>query len=147
METNQEKLEALKAWLIENGYKYRENVEFVGQQADLMVDYPRIAVHVGESDEFFRKVKYKAAPFFIRDSETVEFVIEKMTNCISQVKEGKRKRDEERKVREAEKEAARLAELERQVEEQRKKAEEAQKTVHRRKRVRIPRAEKVTSGK
>ena len=141
---NKEKLETLKTWLTENGYKYKENVEFVGQQADLMVDYPRIAVHVGDSNEFFRKVKYKAAPFFIRDYETVEFIIEKMTNCISQAIEGKRKRGEERKAKEAEKEKVRLAELERQVEEQRKKAEEAQKAVHKRKRVRIPRAEKVT---
>lgn len=146
MEINQEKLEVLKTWLTENGYKYKENVEFAGQQADFIVDYPRIAVHVGESDEFFRKVKYKAVPFFIRDSETVEFVIEKMTNCISQAVESKRKRDEERKVKEVEKEKARLAELERQVEEQRKKVDELQKALHKRKRARISRSEKVTSA-
>ena len=142
---NQEKLETLKVWLAENGRKYVENIEFAGQKIDLFVKFPKVAVKVSESDsEFYKAIRYKASPFFIRESETPEFIIEKMGNCIKQSLGRIMKLVRERKEREVQKEAKRLAELERQVEEQRKKAEEAKKALHKRKRVRIPKAEKVT---
>ena len=141
---NREKLEAIKQWLTENGYKYKENYESkaCGVTIDLAVGYPRVAVKIANSDDaFFQSVKRVYSPFFIRDEESAEFVIEKMANCLAKAKELIQQREENRKQREAEKAAARQRELECQEELKRKKAEALKP---KRKRVRIPMAEKVT---
>ena len=84
--TNKEKLEALKAFLNENNVKFTENYfsKSVNMTFDVLIKDMRIAVHVSDEndDRFYRKSVKFYKPFFIRESESVDFVIEKMQNCI-----------------------------------------------------------------
>ena len=81
--SNEKKLEAVKSWLTSNGVKYEENhVTKTGLQIDLWVPSLMIAVHVGDDDgRFYRKTHKWCKPFFVRESETKAFVLEKMQNC------------------------------------------------------------------
>ena len=82
--SNEKKLEAVKKWLKENGIEFEENHKTkTGLLIDLWVPKLFIAVHVGDDPEsMFYKMTYRwAKPFFIRESETVEFVLEKIGNC------------------------------------------------------------------
>ena len=83
--TNQQKLEALKAFLQENGFKYKCDYKSNnGARADLYIGRFRIMVRLSrEGDQkFFLKTRYYYHPFFIRDNETKDFVLEKMQNLI-----------------------------------------------------------------
>ena len=141
--TNKEKLEALKQWLTENKVKFEENHYSKTKSItfDLLIAAHRIVVHLSDEKDqaFYKKVRKYYKPFFIREGETVEFIIEKMQNCIAdQMVQAQKQFENEQKraegMREAEenmkrheeKEAAKLA---------------AQKP--KRQRVRIQRFEKV----
>jgi hypothetical protein len=91
--TNKEKLEALKAFLKENDVKFIENYQSnFGVMMDLKLPELMIAVFLSEGKDHENiiyntgkgriKLYYIYNPFFIRESETAEFVIEKMKNCI-----------------------------------------------------------------
>ena len=101
--TNQEKLEELKKFLQENGLKFFENYNSrtFGIRMDLKVRKLRIAVFISDGDPQHenalvyaprRRVSKRNAnnkylttmynPFFIRESDSMEFVIEKMQNTI-----------------------------------------------------------------
>jgi len=84
--TNKEKLEALKAFLNENNVKFVENYysKTAKLTLDVLIKDLRIAVHLsdGHDQTFYKSVFMLYKPFFIRESETVDFVIEKMQNCI-----------------------------------------------------------------
>lgn len=83
---NKEKLEAVKAFLIENNLNFEENHFSRSKKINIdLVVYPyRIAVHLSDDTDkvFFNKTKRHYHPFFIRDNESVDFVLEKMQNCI-----------------------------------------------------------------
>lgn len=127
--SNEKKLEALKDWLTEHGYPFTENYNIKNHVADLFVTKPNVAVKIGDDDAFFKRVKHFASPFFIRDNESVEFILEKMENCIREGLEKRKKVLEQKKAKE---------EAVKKVEEERKAAEKPK-----RKRQRIFRAEKV----
>ena len=86
--TKKEKLEMLKAFLSENKIYFSKNFSLKNAQgivADLYIRrYGRIAVHVSDDKdpEFYNATKRKYLPFFIREEETPEFIIEKMQNTI-----------------------------------------------------------------
>ena len=86
--TKNEKLEGLKAFLTENGISFKENTNYC---KDVLIDVflPDfgIAVHVSDDadQDFFRRTKRRYRPFFVREEESVEFIIEKMQNCISDI--------------------------------------------------------------
>lgn len=84
--TNKEKLEALKAFLTENNFEFEENHFSRNNRIviDLYVKKLRIAVHLSDDkdDWFFKITKRNYHPFFIRENDTADFVIEKMQNCI-----------------------------------------------------------------
>ena len=84
--TNQEKLEKLKEWLKDNNIPFDENHKSrsTGFTFDLRVKKPLIAVCISseKDNEIFNRIKRTYAPFFIRESESPEFIIEKMQNCI-----------------------------------------------------------------
>lgn len=96
--TNEEKLEELKKFLKENNIKYFENhySKAFRLKIDLQLWDLKIAVFLSDGDwEKETSVVEKVSlygkdvmlkniynPFFIRESESVEFVIEKMQNCI-----------------------------------------------------------------
>ena len=145
--TNEEKLEKLKEWLKDNNIPFDENhkSKSTGFTFDLRVKKPLIAVCISseKDNEIFHRIKRTYAPFFIRESETVEFVIEKMQNCIVD-----RMMQEQKKMeKEAKKDEGRriAAEYERRHQEKIAAKAAAQKAVEKpkRKRVRIQHFEKV----
>ena len=95
---NEQKLELLKQWLQENGFNYKENYEShsCGVTIPLRVIQPRIAVYVGHDNAFYHKVKKAYNPFFIREEETMDFILEKMQNCINNFGSAKRRREEKK---------------------------------------------------
>ena len=96
MKTKEEKLETLKAFLKENNIAFEENYysESFNVTMALRICNLRIAVFLspGSYEEDTALIKTKNQhdvplclvynPFFIRDEETEEFIIEKMQNCV-----------------------------------------------------------------
>lgn len=91
--SNKEKLESLKAFLKANNVKFIENHKSkFGVTIDLKLPDLMIAVFVIDSkvreEEIFNlgsgkcKMRYFYKLFFIRESESQEFIYEKMQNCI-----------------------------------------------------------------
>lgn len=103
--TNKEKLEALKAFLKENNVKFIEDYRSnFGVTMDLKLPDLMIAVFMSDGDKEKEhsiynarndkwsqfgtftgkggwKLHYVYKPFFIRESETKAFVLEKIQNC------------------------------------------------------------------
>ena len=147
--SNEKKLEVLKDWLREHGYPFTENYNIKNHVADVFVTKPNVAVKIGDDDKFFQAVKHFASPFFIRDNESITFILAKMENCI---KAGLEKRQEaiarKKAKEEAEKKAAEEAAVKKEAEllaAEKAKAEEERNAAEKpkRKRQRIVRAEKV----
>lgn len=90
--TNEQKLEALKEWLKENNIPFVENHKSnFGVTIDVKIPLLMIAVFLSDGND---DAKYNATlsngktklyhiykPFFIRESETKAFVLEKIQNC------------------------------------------------------------------
>ena len=82
--SNEKKLDAVKKWLTANNIKFEENhVTKSSLKVDVWIPSLCIAVHVSDNsdDEFYNKTKKWRKPFFIRESETKAFVLEKIQNC------------------------------------------------------------------
>lgn len=82
--TNEQKLEAVKNWLTENNIEFTENyVTKTKLRIDLWLPKLYIAIHLDDdySERFYKKTFRWCKPFFIRDSETKAFVMEKIQNC------------------------------------------------------------------
>ena len=90
--TNRQKLEVLKDWLKENNIKYIENhMSKFGFNIDVKIPSLRIAVFLSKGKEMEdavynakngrMKLKRTYRPFFIRERETKDFIIEKISNC------------------------------------------------------------------
>lgn len=141
--TNKEKLEALKAFLIENKIEFEENYKSRSKHVvfDLRIGSPRIAVIISNNldSETYRKIRKGYAPFLIRDNETVEFIIEKMKNCIVD----RMMLEQKRMEKETKKEETRLYVAECERRHQEKLARKAAAKKPKRKRVRIVRYERV----
>lgn len=93
---NREKLEALKNFLRENKVSFKEDkVAQNGTKIDLFVRNYGIAVHLSDENNqnFFKGTKKVYNPFFIRDEETVEFILEKMQNCMARITEQRKNRE------------------------------------------------------
>lgn len=81
------KMDVLVNFLTENRIPYfttyKGNVKV---NPDLYIAEHKIMVKISEGKEkddmFFHKVKYRYHPLFIRETETKEFVLEKMQNLI-----------------------------------------------------------------
>lgn len=83
--TKEEKLEGLKKFLDENEIEYLENyTSGYGMVLDLKIPKYMIAVHIdnGDTDAFYYRMRPRYRPFMIREEETMEFILEKMQNCI-----------------------------------------------------------------
>lgn len=141
--TNKEKLETLKAFLIENKVEFVENYKSRSKHVvfDLRIGSPRIAVLISNNldSETYRKIRKGYAPFLIRDNETAEFIIEKMKNCIVY----RMMLEQKRMERETRKEEARKFAAECERRHQEKLARKAVSQKPKRKRMRIVRYEKV----
>ena len=93
-QTSKQKMDALKAFLKENNVKFLENYHSnFGVTMDIMIPELKIAVFVSHDDKkredaiynsgsCHHKMRWIYKPFFVRDSESAEFILEKMQNCI-----------------------------------------------------------------
>ena len=101
--SNEEKLEGLKTFLTENKIRFIENYESgLKVKMDLKLPEYKIAVHLSDEhdNEFYKKTFRVYKPFFIRESETPEFIIEKMQNCLTDIMVKRQKDYEKEKRRE-----------------------------------------------
>ena len=93
--TNEKKLEEVKKFLKQNRLRFLTEYIIFGKRrcADLYVPKHRILVKITdgkeEDDKFFRDVKYHYHPLFIRDEESVDFVLEKLQNLIIDIMKAK----------------------------------------------------------
>jgi len=87
--TNIEKSNVLKQWLTENNVKFVESYYSKTNKLtfELLISDFGIAVHISDENDhtFYHKVYKHYKPFFIRESESAEFVLEKMQNCITDI--------------------------------------------------------------
>ena len=85
--TNKEKLEVLKSFLKEKDIVFAENLVRKGQLFHLFIGKYLICVRLSDENDqkFYEQIKYAYHPLFIRDSETAEFVVEKMHNLINDI--------------------------------------------------------------
>ena len=88
--TNKEKLKSVISLLTENKIVYYPHYNGgVKVTPDLYIPKHKIMIKISEGTEndnqFFKKVKHKYHPLFIRDIETEEFVLEKIQNLIIDV--------------------------------------------------------------
>jgi len=108
--TNEEKLTGLIDHLIEQGERFRTNYESgFGITLDLRIPRYHIAVMIstGKDDDIYFletaegvQLRKKYNLIFIRDTDSMDFVIEKFTNCKAKIEEIRRNRAEWIKRRE-----------------------------------------------
>lgn len=83
------KLDALRVWLHDHHIGYNEAYNLDGVECDLWISLYRIAViaDASRADEVYpRLTQNHARAFFIRETESNDFVVEKMQNCIKDVR-------------------------------------------------------------
>lgn len=82
--TNEQKLEAVKKFLTENNIRFAMDAPIKKYTVALWIKKYRILVHLSDAhdQDFYNAVKRSFKPFFIREEESKEFVLEKMQNCI-----------------------------------------------------------------
>ena len=82
--TNEQKMQSVKDFLAENGIAYKEDYisRRCGVTIPLTIPAHRIAVRIGDSQEFFYATRGKYYPVFIRDDDTKAKVLEKIQNTI-----------------------------------------------------------------
>lgn len=85
-----ENIRAIMQWLDDNEYEYKINVKDkkFGVHIDIWLAKYRIAIRKSRDDDqdFYLKVCKKYKPFFVRPDESVEFSVEKITNCLEERK-------------------------------------------------------------
>lgn len=82
--SNEQKLEVIKDFLSENNIPFEENhvSKRCGVTIPLAVKKHRIAIRIGDSQEFYLATMGKYYPIFIRDEDTKAKVLEKIQNTI-----------------------------------------------------------------
>ena len=79
-----EKLEAVKQKLQDLRIDYMENVDVKDSDIFIPLYIPkgRVAVRLGDDDDWFHQLRKVVHPVFIRATDSVDFVIEKVLNTI-----------------------------------------------------------------
>lgn len=82
--TNEQKLNIIKDFLKENNIQYEENYvsKRCGVTIPLAVKKHRIAIRIGDCQDFYIATKGKYYPIFIRKEDTKAKVLEKIQNTI-----------------------------------------------------------------
>lgn len=87
---NKEKIKAVKNYLRGHGYKYSPTDSTWPKGTQIIVKRPRVAICAcAEADTqqaYLSIVKHYAAALFLRDTETTEFTLEKLRNCLNGVR-------------------------------------------------------------
>lgn len=87
--TNGQKLDELRVWLHDHNIGYNEAYNLDGVECDLWISLYRVAVIAdgSKADEVYPKLtENHVRAFFIREGETKNFVVEKMRNCINDIR-------------------------------------------------------------
>lgn len=123
---NETKLKKVIAFLEENNVKYRQHKNVWFGHSDVFLPDTRVAIKIDGEDRyhFYKTHKRRSYPVFIRDEDTLKFVLEKIQNTIvkSMLKEQellmrKKQKEENRRINAeqmklcAERKAARAARL------------------------------------
>lgn len=92
--TNEQKLEAVKEFLTKNNIRFTKDCPIKKYTIALWIKKYHILVHLSDAhdQDFYNAVKRSFKPFFIRDNESKEFVLEKMQNCIIDIMKQQQKR-------------------------------------------------------
>lgn len=87
--TKEEKVSKLKEWLKEKGIKFHADTDKYPVPVDIYIPYYRIGVSTDEdNDDFFKWMnKTDNRTFFIRERESMDFIIEKMENSLTDAME------------------------------------------------------------
>lgn len=82
--SNEKKIEVVKDFLEKNNIRFEENHKSkrCGVTIPLAIKKYRVAIHVGDNQDFFLATKGKYYPIFIRDEDTKAKVLEKVQNTI-----------------------------------------------------------------
>lgn len=85
LRASMEKTDAIKAFCQRKGIEYWEDVHVgnTGIIIPLYLPKYRIAVRIGDDSQWYDTVKRCVHPIFIRETDTVTFVLEKVKNTIS----------------------------------------------------------------
>lgn len=95
--TNEEKLEKLKSWLDSENIEWRVPKR-KGSRTSLVVDKFHMFIKVSdEHDQEWYLAHMAKHPVFIRDNDSVDFVIEKVQNTIIKVMQAEQKQFMKRK--------------------------------------------------
>lgn len=104
---NETKLKKVIAFLEENNVKYRQHKNVWFGHSDVFLPDTRVAIKIDGEDRkrFYETHKGKCYPVFIRDDESLKFILEKLQNTIvkSMMKEQKtlmreRQKEENRRI-------------------------------------------------
>lgn len=82
--SNEQKLEVIKDFLMENNIPYEVNhvSKRCGVTIPLAIKKHRVAIRIGDSQTFYLATRGKYYPIFIRDEDTKAKVLEKIQNTI-----------------------------------------------------------------
>lgn len=106
---NETKLKKVIAFLEENNIKYRQHKNVWFGHSDVFLPDTRVAIKIDGEDRkrFYETHKGKCYPVFIRDDESLKFILEKLQNTIvkSMMKEQKilmreKQKEENRRINE-----------------------------------------------
>lgn len=84
--TKNEKLDILRVWLYDHKINYNEEFDLDGVNVRLWIPLYRIAVVTEEdkADRIYPKItQNKARAFFVRNTDTEDFLKDKMRNCVN----------------------------------------------------------------
>lgn len=87
--TNKEKLEFLKTWLKEHNIPFQCDVAYKAGRVTIPLWIPRyrVAVRILDDDHWFLALRRFVYPVFIRDEDTADFVLTKVSNTIDRYKD------------------------------------------------------------
>ena len=84
--TTKQKMERVKAFLTENGIPFKENFrDRRGRKLHIYISNFKIVIHPNDDQRFYKSVRFDYHPIFVREEDTLEFVLEKVRNTITRL--------------------------------------------------------------
>ena len=84
--TIEQKMERVKAFLKQNDIPFKENVwDKMSRKLDIYIPSFRIVIHPGDDQKFYKRVRFDYHPVFVREEDTLSFVLEKVKNTITRL--------------------------------------------------------------
>jgi len=96
--SNQEKMNALMTYLKDQDIEFWVEVPSSRGVLPLYIPKHAIAVQIGDNEEWYSQLKNFVHPVFIRESDSVDFVIEKVANTIKRFSSAQKKAKNTKKV-------------------------------------------------